>query len=355
MSKYKAAIIGCGRIGTHTRESLLKNAPPCTLPLNHADAIKGVNSLKLAALCDVNSENLKRASLEHDVNACYSDFKKMIRDVKPDIVSIATRTNGRCDILKDVVNDGVKGVYIEKPISNSIIECRDALNEVNINGAFIAYGVFRRYMQSFQDAKQILLNGEIGELIQISVEMGRSMLLWSHPHAIDLMLFFSNSREVEYIQGNCTLKTHLAKNARIVDEDPIVDSATVKFRNGVSGVIVSRGGGNVTLCGTLGTITIVADGSWIKVEKKVGDSPYFSGVDKRTANAKMSGTQRAFYELSRAIETSSPISITTDEILISQQILIGIAFSSLQNGIRMPLVSIPEHFTVTGRYGDLYA
>jgi len=350
-----AAVIGCGRIGTFTRPELRQGLPRGTVPVNHAEAIQACNNLRLVALCDINRDSLGRASLDYGVANGYTDFRSLIQEIRPAIVSIATRTAGRCEILKFAAEHGVKGIYIEKPISNSVAECREAIAVAVSKGAHLSYGTYRRFMDIYRYAKDLLRQGEIGELLQISVELGQTLLMWNHPHSIDMMLYFSDCCEVEYVQGACRFGAAYDESRQLLDDDPVVEQAIIKFKNGVSGVVVSRGGGNVTLCGTKGNLVIAADGSWIDLQKKNQNTPYFTQISRLEVEPLMSGVQRAFSELAMAVREGTPLSITPLEIETSQKILLGIAYSAIQYGQRLTLERIPDSFFVTGRFGDLLA
>ena len=40
-------------------------------------------------------------------------------------------------------------------------------------------------------ARDIVVSGEIGDMVEICIEHGRTMLLWNHPHSVDLLIFFA--------------------------------------------------------------------------------------------------------------------------------------------------------------------
>ena len=73
----KYALIGCGRIST-----------------NHIKAALN-NNLEIVAVCDIVPEHmeelLKKHELEKDESiARYTDYKKLLEEQKPELVSIAT-------------------------------------------------------------------------------------------------------------------------------------------------------------------------------------------------------------------------------------------------------------------------
>ena len=234
-------------------------------------------------------------------------------------------------------------------------DCKKALDAIVKNDVKLTYGTTRRFMDVYRKAKEIVMAGEIGELVEILVEHGKTTLMWNHPHSVDLLLFFSNCLEVAYCQATCIVNPSSVRGKR-VDDDPIIENAFVKFGNGVNGIITAADGLNTRLSCTSGNITIAADGSWIEIRKKTGKtSSYHLHEEKLEIVPKMSGTQRAFSELKTAIRNNKKSSISPEEIAISQNLLFSFVFSSLQKGIRVSLSWLDDDFTVTGRLGSLYA
>ncbi|MDH5645418.1 MAG: hypothetical protein OEZ01_05395, partial [Candidatus Heimdallarchaeota archaeon] len=106
---------------------------------------------------------------------------------------------------------------------------------------------------------------------------------------------------------------------------------------------------------TEGNLIIAADGSWLELQKRGDKSPYFLENKRLNVEALMSGTQRVFFDLANAIQYETALSITPEEIELSQKILLSIAYSSLKDGRRIDISKTPEKFTVTGKFGDKYA
>ncbi|MGD2187827.1 MAG: Gfo/Idh/MocA family oxidoreductase [Desulfobacterales bacterium] len=354
--KLTAGIIGCGRMGVRTPDRVRQSVPEGWLPLSHAEAIKSINDLELVALCDKDPERVSWAAEAYKVSKTYDDFKSLICETKPDIVSIATRTEKRCEIIKFAAENGVKAIHTEKPISRNISDCRKALKAVVDNNVKFSYGTYRRYMDIYRKAKDLIKTGEIGQLLEICIEHGKTMLLWNHPHSIDLLLFFSDCLDVDFVQAYCDIKASKS-NALFLDDDPILEFAFVKFKNGVNGIVTSASGLNIRLSGTDGTLNIVGDGSWLEIRKKTSNqTPYHLKVDKLIVESELSGTQRAFSELISAVRgDNNKLSITTETVCAGQRILLSIAQSSILGGQKIDPLQLDESFTVTGKFGEYYA
>jgi predicted dehydrogenase len=355
-NKLTVGLIGCGRIGSRTDENARRDLPPGWLPLNHAEAIQSLPDLSLVAVCDIDPRALSTTCEKYDVATAYSDYRSLILNDKPDIVSIATRTFDRCKIIRFATENGVKAIHSEKPISLNIYECRKALESVANKGVFFSYGTYRRFNETYRKAKEILNSGEIGELREICIEHGRTMLLWSHPHTVDLMLYYADCLKADFVQSHCSVNDK-SFSLNMIDDDPFVEYSFIKFQNGVNGVITSSPGMNTRLSGTSGTIVIVGNGSWIELRKRKNKySSYFLNIEKIEVQPEMSGTQRAFFELAFSVKNNrNLLSISIDDILAGQRILLSQAYSSINHGKPVDPLQLDENFTVTGKFGSHYA
>ncbi len=353
--KLRVALVGCGRIGAYTPAYVRAACPPGWLPLNHAEAITTTPGLELVAVCDKDAARAEATAKEFGTPQWLSDYRKLIEEVRPDLLSIATRTDGRCDIIEFAAAHGVRGIHAEKPLGRSRAECQRALSAIARHDVKFSYGTTRRYMDAYREAKLLLTEGSFGALQQITLEFGRSALLWTHPHSVDLAVFFSDATKIEFVQATCAIPPE-AITGHIVDADPKVESAFIQFSNGVRATLTSAGGLHTHLAGEHGTLTVGADGSWLESNHKTTADAAYPLVHKCwQPDASLSGTQRAFAELAAAVRGQCPVGITPEEIALGCDLLFAIVWSSLQGGRRVTLAEVPSDLTITGRSGDLFA
>lgn len=218
----------------------------------------------------------------------------------------------------------------------------------------VTFGALRRFMDVFRTAKAMVSAGEIGELVQIEAQMGRTLLMWNHPHSVDLLLFFAGTADVEYVWANCTFREGAVQSMDLVDDDPLVEHAVIRFANGVTGCISSVPGLGLVLYGSKGAIVVGADGAWI--DRRIsgpGHSP--EPTQRIVPHVTASGRVRAYQELRDAILFGTPCSISTDEILQGQRILMAIAASSLRGAGRLRLNEVSDDFSISGKFGANYA
>ncbi len=349
----RAALIGCGRIGANTSEQLRRALPPGWIPLSHAEALASLDPFELVAVCDEDEQTARQASVAFGIRHVFKDAGALIDCIQPDVISIATRTAGRCDLIKFAADAGVKGIHAEKPIARSLAECRRALDAVRKNKVKITYGTTRRWMDIFRKAKLLLDEGFIGSLVNVKVGFRRSPILWTHPHSMDLLLYFNGSNEIESIQASC-FDCSQAQSGIIINSDPIVNHVEIHFANGASGSIVTTEDESVVLTGTEGTLAIRGNGAVLQIE---ASSTVAAGTPPKAlpVASTMSGTQRALLSLAHAIRHNDFPGILVDDIERGCEMLLGSVLSSLQGGRKIHPSEIPEELFISGRTGDIYA
>ncbi len=352
----RAAVVGCGRMGARPGGGAHAAAmPPGWVPLSHAESICSTEGLELVAVCDVDEKAAAVAADRWGVKAIYSDHRQLLRDVSPDILAVATRTPGRAEIVKAAADGGVRALHVEKPFANSLADCDAALGAVGRAGAALTYGTTRRFMAAYRQAKRMIDDGEIGPIEQITVDLGRTLIMWNHSHSVDLLLFFAGSTDIDFVQGHCQLPPDSVQGLR-VDADPVLEMGHVRFTNGINGVITSAGGLHARIAGTNGTLAVLADGRTIEIRKNVGAQRAYH-LDEITLvpHVERSGTVQAFTELRDAVLTGARPSIAPGDVRTGLNILFGFVRSTLERGRRLKLDEVEPDFTVTGRSGQLVA
>ncbi|MFL2763825.1 MAG: Gfo/Idh/MocA family protein [Dehalococcoidia bacterium] len=227
MKKIRIAIIGMGLMGTR-----------------HARLLSNMDKFKLVGICD---EDIK---LEHNLNEFgvpfYNNVEKLISITKPDAVIIATPNETHLKILQICVTYKVD-VLIEKPISDSIESSNKIIELSNSPDFNILIGHHRRYNNLIQKLRSIIVSGEIGNLVAVSViwglmkpknyffhkwrknRPGGGPVLINLIHELDILRYICG--EVENIHSN------LSSNTREYDVEDSV-AISIKFINGALATII---------------------------------------------------------------------------------------------------------------------
>jgi predicted dehydrogenase len=356
---YRAALVGCGRMGALTTERTRNLLPPGWIPLSHADAISAHPQIDLEAICDSDRGRLAEVGrvFSIDPSLRFSDFETMLEKVRPDILAIATRTPGRAEVLRKALAGGIRAIHTEKPFTQTLEESESILGEIQAAGISITYGTIRRFMAPFRLAKALVADGSIGTLQEVSISFGhRDLLLWTHPHSVDLLMYFAGSDVLE-VYASCDFGDAEASE-NLIDCDPRVLFANVIFKSGVIGSITASTGMNVQLSGSDGLIRLEGNGSEVSLLlRNAGGQPYFKNRRNLDVPEGPSGTLAAFDDLVQALDAGNAQarSITCSEIALNQRILWAIATSGLRKGEAVRLEDVPANMRITGKSGNFFA
>lgn len=134
--------------------------------------IPGTN---LVALCDVDSNVLSKRMAELaklNVNASkvktFEDYRKMLEMKDLDAVIIGTPDHWHCLQMVHACQAG-KDVYVEKPVGNSIEECRIMVNAQKKYSRVVQAGQWQRSQQHFKDAVDFIGTGQLGNIRTVKV------------------------------------------------------------------------------------------------------------------------------------------------------------------------------------------
>ena len=174
------------------------------------------------------------------------------------------------------------------------------------------------------------------------------------PHVADILLFFAGTTQIESINGNCNVSAD--DSIKIIDADPLVNYAFIKFSNGITASICSINGLNIRIGCTRGNLTIHGDGEFIEINSRGKMEGYLHETNILKVSTNKSGTQCLFEDLRDAVNLNKAVeNINPEEILAGQKLLFGIVQSALKNGSAITTSELNEDFVITGKTGKFYA
>ena len=238
MKIYKAAIIGCGRISPNHIQAFVKNS----------------ENIKLEAVCDlITSRAEEQAKAYHKQIAgttipIFSDYKKMLAQVKPDIVTIATESGKHPEIAIDCLNSGAH-VICEKPMALSTADADKMIAIAKSTGKKLSVCFQNRFNVPIQRLHTAISNGRFGRLlhgmIQIRWNRGAAYYeeapwrgTWAQDggtlmnqciHGIDLL---------QWLMGEDAVRVH-AQTRKFLRPIQAEDfgAAIIEFKNGAIGIV----------------------------------------------------------------------------------------------------------------------
>jgi predicted dehydrogenase len=119
---------------------------------------------EVAAVCDVYEPNLEAGLKAASTGAkSFDNYKRLLDDKSIEAVLIATPDHWHAQMTIDAVHAG-KDVYVEKPMAHTIEDGFRIIDAVRATKRVVQVGMQRRSNELFQEAKQIVDSGELGEV-----------------------------------------------------------------------------------------------------------------------------------------------------------------------------------------------
>src|SRR5262245_51651211 len=108
----KAAVIGAGRMGKRHMQNVIELG------------------LELAGICDQRQDALESASGEFRLQPqqCFVNPVELIERIHPECIIIATTAPAHAALTRLAAEQGVKYILCEKPMANSLSQCKDMID-----------------------------------------------------------------------------------------------------------------------------------------------------------------------------------------------------------------------------------
>src|ERR1700712_457412 len=134
--------------------------------------LPGVN---LVALCDIDKNvldkrmnDLVKMKVDTSKVKTYSDYRQVLDRKDIDAVIIGTPDHWHALIMMNACAAG-KDVYVEKPVGNSIGECRAMIDAQQHYKRAVQAGQWQRSQQHFKDAVDFVQSGQLGNIRTVKV------------------------------------------------------------------------------------------------------------------------------------------------------------------------------------------
>ena len=134
-----------------------------------------VPGVQVAALCDIDRnvldkrmKDLAKAHVDTNSVKTYSDYRKLLEQKDIDVVIIGTPDHWHALIMIEACQAG-KDVYVEKPVGNSIGECRAMVAAQQKYNRVVQAGQWQRSQQHFKDAVDYVYSGVLGNIRTVKV------------------------------------------------------------------------------------------------------------------------------------------------------------------------------------------
>jgi predicted dehydrogenase len=154
----KAVLIGAGAIA---RE--------------HLGALKALPGVEVAGICDLSPVMAEATAEQFRVGRWFTDHRKMLDEVRPDLVHVTTPPSSHARLATDALEAGAH-VIVEKPITHDLAEMEALLALAEKKRRFLIED--HNYLFNLPVARLLAMQarGELGELVHVHVSFHLSIL-----------------------------------------------------------------------------------------------------------------------------------------------------------------------------------
>jgi len=227
MEELRVGIIGMGKMG-----------------LLHSGILNSLPKVKVKAIAEPEKfvTSIFRSISEVET---FTDYKKMIKDSKLDLVYITTPVNLHIPMASFCVDNKVN-FFVEKPLGKNVEECEDLCTKLQNENITNMVGFYLRFAETFAKTKELLEKKTIGKIIGIKSSVYQSQFLkkpsgWRFKkessgggvlidlgtHLIDLLLWYFG--KISSVDGKI--------ESNFSDQVEDTASAEIKFENGLKGIM----------------------------------------------------------------------------------------------------------------------
>lgn len=214
----RVAVIGVGSMGR-----------------NHARVYHEIPSIELVGVVDADAKIVNQiAGLYNTIG--YTNTEMLLREAKPDAVTVAVPTQLHFAVVKQVLEAGCH-VMVEKPIAATIDEANELVALAHRLNRVLMVGHIERFNPAVLELKRRLDAGELGRIFQIHTRrLGPfparvrdvGVVLDLGTHDLDIM---------RYLTGAEAVRIHAETMRQIHTSNEDLFSGLVRFQNNVLGIL----------------------------------------------------------------------------------------------------------------------
>jgi predicted dehydrogenase len=197
MNKIRVCIIGLGRFGM-----LLENDKKRLKPATHFGLWSNSKKVSLVGVSDNDLSKEKIVKKKYPKIKFYTNYKKMLHECRPDIISIVTWKDTHFSITKYASEFGVKVIVLEKPLANNQKQGKKLLSIIKKNKTHLIVNHRRRFDEKIIKLKKQIERNDYGLAQQVTVSYVYGILA-TGTHVIDTlrMLFAKNYGDINEVIG----------------------------------------------------------------------------------------------------------------------------------------------------------
>jgi predicted dehydrogenase len=336
---YTAAVIGTGPDPENP------SGEGYAMGYQHADAFEAHDDVDLVACADIVPENAQAFADQFglDDDDVFEDYEEMVEDVEPDIVSVTVPPSLHERISVDcITSESVQAVHCEKPMALTYGGARNMAEAAWRHDVHLTFNHQRRFGRPFRLAKELLDDGEIGDLER--VEFSAPNVFDYGSHSFDLCGYFNDETPAEWVLCGLDYSEEQKLFGAHNENHAVVQWA---YENGVTGLATTGEGSEGLNChnrlvGTDGVIEVgpgnggVGSQIPLRIRRDGGD---WEELDTDGDHLHGEGfIESAVESVVEAVETGEPSELCARNALNATEVIFGAWESARRRGrVEFPL------------------
>lgn len=150
----RIALIGCGQIADA-----------------HLQEIAKLDCARVIALCDIHRDLAQQAAARFGVPAVYDDHRRMLDEIRPDIVHVTTPAHTHQRLAIEALHSG-RHVYIEKPLALDGAAVDEILAAAETAERMVCVGHDQLFDPAWRECRRRIAAGEIGPVRHVESVLG---------------------------------------------------------------------------------------------------------------------------------------------------------------------------------------
>ncbi len=200
MSRYTAAIVGCGSIGSA-----------------HMEGYNLADDVEVVAVCDPSMPARKIYMEEYGVDREFETVEEMMAKARPDIVSICTWHLLHPALTIAAAEGGARAVICEKPMAIGMAGADSMVEGCAAHGTKLIVSHQRRFTPGWEKAKLLIEEGIIGTPLFVTNKVADGLTNWG-THSIDGSRFVLGDPAAEWVMGAVERRTDRYERDTLVED-----------------------------------------------------------------------------------------------------------------------------------------
>jgi predicted dehydrogenase len=167
---------------------------------NFASAFAAVPETEMVAVFDHGAETRADFVRCWGEMPAYDSFARMLAEVQPDLLCIATRQTMHAEQIEMAAAAGVRGILCDKPLATSLLEADRIIAACRQHRIALTFALDRRWHASYRHLRHLISDGIVGRVTSV-LAYGVLNLINHGCHWYDTTLMLAGDPEPLWVSG----------------------------------------------------------------------------------------------------------------------------------------------------------